>query len=190
MNRGSTELVERYGGEAWIDSIQAALNAQTDFFVSSLRWWGRLSMGLAATQAEVAGSTAGATKTAVGAVAEARASAGEAATTRSESISRTLTDQARRHREQAPIVALDALTVEQLDRLASTNKVDDYPQSGAKRDKVNALAAVGLGLDALSVEHLDRLAAANDLENYPQSGSKSEKIAALEVGAVGLTSAN
>jgi hypothetical protein len=146
MNRGSTELVERYGGEAWIDSIQAALNAQTDFFVSSLRWWGRLSMGLAATQAEVAGSTAGATKTAVGAVAEARASAGEAATTRSESISRTLTDQARRHREQAPIVALDALSVEHLDRLAAANDLENYPQSGSKSEKIAALEVGAVGL--------------------------------------------
>jgi hypothetical protein len=190
MNRGSPELVQRHAGEAWIDSIEAALNAQTDFFVSSLRWWGRLSMGLVGTQADVAGSAAGATETAVGAVADAATSAGEAAATRSESISRTLTEQARRHRKQAPIVALDALTVEQLDRLASTNNVDDYPQSGAKRDKVNALAGAGLGLDALSVEHLDRLAAANDLENYPQSGNKSEKIAALESAAVGRISAN
>jgi hypothetical protein len=120
MNRGSPELVERYAGEAWIDSIEAALNAQTNFFVSSLRWWGGLSMGLVATQAGIAGSAAGAAKTAVGAVAEAATSAGEDAATRNESISRTLTEQARRHRNQAPIPALHALTVEQLDRLSTT----------------------------------------------------------------------
>ena len=186
----STKPLERYAGEAWIDTIEAALNAQTNLYVNSLRWWGRMSNGLVAAQANVAGSAAEATSTAVAGVAGAAADAGEAAATRGESTSRTLPEHARPHRKQAQTVGLDALTVNHLDRLASTNNVDDYPQSGAKQDKVNALAAAGLNLDALSIEHLDRLALTNNLEDYPQSGNKSEKIAALEAAAVGPTSAN
>ena len=189
MNHESTKTLERYAGEAWIDSIDAALNAQKDLFLNSLRWWGRMSNSLVAVQANVAGSAAGASRTAIAGVAAA-ADAGEAAATRGESISRTLTEQARRRRKQDQPVDLDALTVDQLDRLASTNNVDDYPQSGAKRDKVNALGAAGLNLDSLSIEHLDRIAVTNNLEDYPQSGNKSEKIAALEAAAVGPTRAN
>jgi hypothetical protein len=190
MKHESTKPLERYAGEAWIDSIEAALNAQTGLYVNSLRWWRWMSTGFVAAQANVAGSAAEATGKAVAGVAGAAADAGEAAATRGESVSRTLTERARRHRKQAQTVGLDALTVDQLDRLATTNNVDDYPQSGAKRDKVNALAAAGLNLEALSIEHLDRLAMTNDLEEYPQSGNKSEKIAALEAAAVGPTSAN
>jgi hypothetical protein len=190
MKHESTKPLERYAGEAWIDTIEAALNTQTDLYINSLRWWRRMSNGLVAAQANGAGSAAEATSTAVAGVAGAAADGGEAAATRGESISRTLPDHARAHRKQAQTVGLDALTVNHLDRLASTNNVDDYPQSGAKQDKVNALAAAGLNLDALSIEHLDRLAVTNNLEDYPQSGNKSEKIAALEAAAVGPTSAN
>ena len=85
---------------------------------------------------------------------------------------------------------LEALTVEQLDRLADTHSIDDYPQSGAKREKVSALTTAGLSLDSLSVEHLDRIAATSDVEDYPQSGAKREKIAALQAAAVTLTPRN
>ena len=169
MNRGSAKPLERAPGEAWIDAIETTLKVQTDLFVNSLRWWSRLSFGAVATQAEVARS------------------AGEAAVTSSESISRTLTEEARRmSREPEATMALEALTVEQLDRLASSNDVDNYPHSGAKRDKVGALASVGLTLDTLSVEQLDRLAETNNVEEYPRSASKSEKITALEAAAISL----
>ena len=192
-SRNGTETFTdvRKAGEAWIDAIETMLNAQKDLFVNSLRWWQRLSMGAVATQADVAGSSADAAKTAVDSIADAAASTSEAAKAHSESLSRTLTEQTRRKRTKPEAtVALDALTVEQLDRLANMNTVDNYPHSGAKRDKVNALAAAGLSLDALSVEHLDRLAATSNVEDYPKSANKSEKITALEAAAIGLTSTN
>jgi hypothetical protein len=86
-------------------------------------------------------------------------------------------------------VGLGALTVEQLDHLAETRSIDEYPSRGAKPDKLAVLEAAGLSLDALTVEHLDRLAAANELDDYPASATKREKVAALEAAAISVTEA-
>jgi hypothetical protein len=187
MNRTSARPLERFPGEAWIDAIETMMNAQKDMFVNSLRWWQRLSMGAFATQADMAESSASAAKTAIDSVADATASTTKVAKAQAESLSETLTEQTRRRPVRPePSVALDALTVEQLDRLAYVNDVEDYPHSGSKHEKVDALAAAHLSLEALSVEHLDRLAAAKNVEDYPKSASKSEKIAALEAARIGL----
>jgi hypothetical protein len=177
--------------EAWIDSVQRALNAQTELFVSGLRLWRRL--GVAFVQGSAGVTQVAATVTARSAT-ETASNVREATGKATELITEPLAEATRRARQRAHGpqhgVGLDALTVEQLDRLASTNNIDDYPQTGAKREKVTALAAAGLSLDALSVEHLDRLATTNNVEDYPQTGSKGEKIAALEAAEVAVTSAN
>jgi hypothetical protein len=40
---------------------------------------------------------------------------------------------------------LDALSIEHLDRLAVTNNLEDYPQSGNKSEKIAALEAAAVG---------------------------------------------
>jgi hypothetical protein len=191
MTAAGQELLLRSPSEAWIDAIESVLNAQKDFYINGLRRWQRLSLGAFASQAAAVEGSADATKAAVDGAADAAASTSQAAEASGESLSRTLTEQTRRTRtqpESSASVVLEALTVEQLDRVADANNVDNYPHSGAKRDKVDALAAAKLDLEDLSVEHLDRLAAATDVPDYPKSASKSDKITALEAANVHLGS--
>lgn len=180
MSNRSTEPGERGPGEAWIDSIDAMLSAQKDFYINSLRWWQRMTWGAFARQAD-------AMETVVEGAADAAASASKAAEARGESLGRTLTEQTRRTRIQPDGSAVfDALTIEQLDRLADANNIDEYPHSGTKRDKIDALATAGLSLEALPVDYLDRLAANNGIEDYPKSAPKSEKVAALAAAGMSL----
>jgi hypothetical protein len=140
MQNGRTQRLARQPGQAWIDCVQSALDAQMEILVSGLRFWrelGRTTPGFA------------------------RESSGTRV-------------------EQARPVALDALTVEQLDRLAAASTIDDYPRSGNKSEKLRALATANLGLDALTVDQLDRLAEASTVDGYPHGGTKRDKVAALE----------
>jgi hypothetical protein len=160
--------------DVWLQALERTLTLQATLFASSMRWWRSLGSDVFTTPYELPG--------------RATAAANEATATKAKVAPREVDtpQEVSGSPEQTQSVALEALTVEQLDRVASANDVEDYPQSGSKRDKLDALTSAGLSLEALTVEQLDRVAAANEVDDYPQSGTKSEKVAALEAAGTSL----
>jgi hypothetical protein len=174
--------------DAWIDGIKRSVEVQSEIFVTNLRTWRALTNSFFEMYTTAAGAATDATLRSTARVASR---AGDATIEAAETMNESLVSETRRaRREIREAHGLDALTVDHLDRLAATNNVDDYPQSGTKPEKVTALAAAGLSLEALTVEHLDRLAATHNVDDYPQSGTKGDKIAALEAAEVALASSN
>jgi hypothetical protein len=185
-----------YGGSVltawldnWIDGVERTLDARNQMFINGLRSWQRVTSSYLEFLPDPAGAASAVAATTSRLASTASATVTEAASAIDDAVTRQVAaaDDAAEAAAAAMHPDLDALTVEQLDRLAETNHVDDYPSTGTKADKVAALVATGPTYEALTVEHLDRIAAANKVEDYPQSATKAEKIAALEAAARGLT---
>jgi hypothetical protein len=185
---------EQRAGEAWVDAVKDTLDAQAVLYTAGLRYWRRSAVAVVETASRVAVAAAELANRSASERAEEVARGGrklaESADDAATQPTRGTTRRARQRDGALPAEALEALTVEQLDRLATANRVEEYPQGGSKMEKADALSAARIDLEALTVEHLDRLAATNDVADYPQTGTKRDKISVLAASVPTTASQN